>query len=98
MRLLIDDAKLQGSCAAVFGLGGVGSYTCEALARAGIGKITLVDGDKISVSNINRQLIALQSTVGQSTTAAQSNLLCRGQYQKYYEYPFSPKKRKEYLP
>ena len=58
--------KLNNSSVIIFGVGGVGSYTCEALARAGIGKITLVDGDTVSVSNINRQLIALQSTVGQS--------------------------------
>ncbi len=48
----------------VFGLGGVGSYTAEALARAGIGKITIVDNDIVSVTNINRQLCALHSTVG----------------------------------
>ncbi len=50
----------------LFGLGGVGSYTAEALARAGIGKITIVDNDTVSVTNINRQLCALQSTVGKS--------------------------------
>ncbi len=48
----------------LFGLGGVGSYTAEALARAGIGSITLVDNDTVSVTNINRQLCALHSTVG----------------------------------
>lgn len=48
----------------LFGLGGVGSYTAEALARAGIGSITLVDSDTVSVTNINRQLCALHSTVG----------------------------------
>lgn len=48
----------------LFGLGGVGSYTAEALARAGIGKITIVDDDVVSVTNINRQLCALHSTVG----------------------------------
>lgn len=48
----------------LFGLGGVGSYTAEALARAGIGKLTLVDNDVVSVTNINRQLCALHSTVG----------------------------------
>ena len=48
----------------LFGLGGVGSYTAEALARAGIGKITIVDNDSVSVTNINRQLCALHSTVG----------------------------------
>ena len=57
-------AKLNSSYVALFGLGGVGSYTAEALARAGIGKILLIDSDKVSKSNINRQLCALQSTVG----------------------------------
>lgn len=48
----------------LFGLGGVGSYTAEALARAGIGSITIVDNDTVSVTNLNRQLCALHSTVG----------------------------------
>ena len=56
--------RLQNSHVIIFGLGGVGSYTAEALARAGTGSLTLVDGDKISLSNINRQLYALHSTVG----------------------------------
>lgn len=50
----------------VFGLGGVGSYAAECLARSGVGELTLVDQDTISVTNINRQLYALRSTVGQS--------------------------------
>lgn len=50
----------------VFGVGGVGGYVCEALARAGIGKLTLVDRDTVSLSNINRQIIALHSTVGRA--------------------------------
>ena len=48
----------------LFGLGGVGSYTAEALARAGIGRLTIVDNDVVSVTNLNRQLCALHSTVG----------------------------------
>ncbi len=48
----------------LFGLGGVGSYTAEALARAGIGRITIVDNDVVSVTNLNRQLCALHSTIG----------------------------------
>ena len=58
--------RLKNAHVLLFGLGGVGSYTAEALARAGIGALTLVDGDVVSVSNINRQLPALHSTVGQS--------------------------------
>lgn len=56
--------KLNKSNVAVFGIGGVGGYVCEALARSGVGKLTLIDGDVVSVSNINRQIIALTSTVG----------------------------------
>lgn len=52
----------------LFGLGGVGSYTSEALARAGIGTIAVVDSDTVSVSNLNRQLCALTSTVGKAKT------------------------------
>lgn len=51
---------------AVFGIGGVGSYTVEALARCGVASLTLVDNDSFSVTNINRQLYALRSTVGKS--------------------------------
>ena len=57
--------KLAGKHVFVAGLGGVGSYCVEALARAGIGRLTLLDHDVVAVSNINRQLLALNSTVGQ---------------------------------
>lgn len=60
--------KLNNSRVILFGLGGVGSYTAEALARAGVGNITLVDSDSVSVTNINRQLCALNSTVGRLKT------------------------------
>ena len=56
--------KLQFSRVAVFGLGGVGGYTLEALARAGIGRIDVIDNDCVSLSNINRQILATHSTVG----------------------------------
>lgn len=56
--------KLSEKNVILFGLGGVGSYTAEALARAGINKLTIVDNDAVSVTNINRQLCALHSTVG----------------------------------
>lgn len=52
----------------VFGIGGVGSYVVEGLARCGVGALTLVDNDCVSVTNINRQLIALHSTVGRPKT------------------------------
>lgn len=60
--------KLNKAKVIVFGIGGVGSYVCEALARGGIGTISLVDNDTVSESNINRQLIALSSTTGQNKT------------------------------
>lgn len=60
--------KLQQSRVIVFGVGGVGSYAAEALARSGVGAIDLVDDDTVSVTNINRQLIALHSTVGRLKT------------------------------
>lgn len=56
--------KLQKAKVAVFGIGGVGSYTVEALARAGIGHLIIVDYDKYDITNINRQLGALHSTIG----------------------------------
>ncbi len=57
--------KLGNSSVTVFGIGGVGSFTVEALARAGVGSLSLIDGDRISVTNINRQLIADTSTIGE---------------------------------
>ena len=58
-------ARLADSHIAIFGIGGVGSYTVEALARSGIGFLDIIDSDKIESSNINRQLFALHSTIGQ---------------------------------
>ena len=66
-RMLLGEAameRLKNSHAAVFGLGGVGSWCAEALCRAGVGRITLIDQDIVGESNINRQLCALYSTVG----------------------------------
>ena len=64
--LLGEDAvnRLQNARVAVFGIGGVGGYTVEALARSGIGQLDLIDSDTVSVSNINRQILATHSTVG----------------------------------
>ena len=56
--------KLADSRIAVFGIGGVGSYVVEALARAGVGSLTLVNDDEVSLTNLNRQLVALRSTMG----------------------------------
>lgn len=68
-RLLIGSEainKLKSSKVAVFGVGGVGSFVTEALARASVGKIDIFDGDVVDATNINRQLIALHSTIGMS--------------------------------
>ena len=62
--------KLKAAHVAVFGVGGVGGFTTEALARAGIGRLTLIDADRVAVSNINRQIIATHSTVGTYKTEA----------------------------
>ena len=62
--------RLARARVAVFGLGGVGSYAAECLARSGVGELTLVDSDTVSVTNLNRQLEALWSTVGQPTAEA----------------------------
>ena len=72
-RLLLGSAameKLKNSRVAVFGLGGVGGYTVEALARSGVGALDLIDHDTISLTNINRQLLATLDTVGMSKAEA----------------------------
>lgn len=61
-------ARLAQARVAIFGIGGVGSYAAEALARTGVGQLDLIDNDTVSVSNLNRQLIALESTVGRYKT------------------------------
>ena len=66
-QLLIGEAainKLQKSRVAVFGIGGVGGYVCEALVRSGVGAFDLVDDDKVCLTNLNRQIIATRKTVG----------------------------------
>lgn len=69
MEILLGSEKMNrisSARIAIFGLGGVGSYVAEALARCGVGSLTLVDHDTVSLTNINRQLYALRSTVGRS--------------------------------
>ena len=73
MGLLLGEealSRLEGARVAVFGLGGVGGYTVEALARAGIGHLDLIDSDTVSVSNRNRQILATRSTLGLPKTEA----------------------------
>ena len=65
--------KLKNARVAVFGLGGVGGYVVEALARSGIGALDLIDHDTISVTNLNRQIFALHSTIGMDKAEAAKN-------------------------
>ncbi len=77
-RLMLGDEalkKLKGSSVAVFGLGGVGGPCAEALVRAGVGKITIVDNDVVDITNINRQIIAMSSTVGRPKTEVMAERL-----------------------
>ena len=67
--------KLAQSHVALFGLGGVGSFAAEALARAGVGELTIVDYDVVTTTNINRQLLALTDTVGQAKTEVMTKRL-----------------------
>ena len=60
--------KLENSRVAVFGIGGVGGYVCEALVRSGVGTFDLIDDDKVCLTNLNRQIIATRKTVGQYKT------------------------------
>lgn len=76
MEILLGNAgvdKLSKAKIAVFGLGGVGSYVVEALARCGVGSLTLIDHDTVSLTNINRQLFALRSTIGKSKVQVAKN-------------------------
>ena len=61
---LLYTSKLHNSRVAVFGIGGVGGYTVEALAGSGVGALDLIDDDKVCLTNLNRQIIATRSTVG----------------------------------
>jgi tRNA A37 threonylcarbamoyladenosine dehydratase len=72
MELLVGSAglrKLQNASVAIFGVGGVGSYAVEALARAGVGRLTLVDFDDVCITNCNRQIHALTESIGQPKVA-----------------------------
>ncbi|HEY5674735.1 MAG TPA: tRNA threonylcarbamoyladenosine dehydratase [Malonomonas sp.] len=73
MQLLVGAAnmtKLKNASVAIFGIGGVGSYAAEALARAGVGRLTLVDFDEICLTNVNRQIHALDGTIGRAKVEA----------------------------
>ena len=60
--------KLASSRVAVFGIGGVGGYVCEALVRSGVGAFDLIDDDKVCLTNLNRQIIATRKTIGKYKT------------------------------
>jgi tRNA A37 threonylcarbamoyladenosine dehydratase len=78
VKMLIGQDKLnilQSSHVAVFGIGGVGGYTAEALVRSGIGEITIVDNDAVSESNLNRQIIATVNTLGKDKVAVMEERL-----------------------
>ena len=77
-ELLLGEEKLtllRNANVSVVGLGGVGAYAAEMIARAGVGKMTIADADTVSKSNINRQLIALHSTIGQEKSALMAQRL-----------------------
>ena len=65
--------QLNTSHICVIGVGGVGSWVCETLARNGIGEITLIDADDVCISNVNRQIHALSETIGQEKVKAMAN-------------------------
>ena len=77
--MLLGDAamgRLKNARVAIFGVGGVGGYVVEALARSGVGELDIIDNDTVALSNINRQIIALHSTVGQyKVDAAKARVL-----------------------
>ena len=80
--------KLENSRVAVFGIGGVGGYVCEALVRSGVGTFDLIDDDKVCLTNLNRQIIALQNTVGKlKTSVMKDRLLSINPDIKIHEYP-----------
>ena len=75
-RMLLGDdgiCRLKKAKVIIFGIGGVGGHAAEAIARAGVGKIALIDADRVSVSNLNRQTVALLSTVGTYKTEVMKN-------------------------
>lgn len=83
--------KLNGAGVAVFGLGGVGGYVVEALARAGVGRLGLVDGDRVALTNLNRQILALHSTLNlPKCTVAHSRIeainpdICANEYNFFF--------------
>ncbi len=78
VKLLIGSEKfdkIASSSVLLFGIGGVGGFTAEALVRSGLGSITIVDSDKVSITNVNRQIIATTTTIGQDKISAMKDRL-----------------------
>lgn len=91
--------RLKQSSVAVFGIGGVGGYVVEALARSGVGNLHLIDNDTISLTNINRQIIATHETIGmQKTAAAKERILSINPECKVFTYDvfYSPETSNEF--
>ena len=86
-RLLFGDEpikRLQNAHVLVVGVGGVGAYAAEMIVRAGIGALTIIDGDTVSESNLNRQLVALHSTLGKSKVEVlKERFYRRGRYSRF---------------
>ena len=86
--------KLKRSRVAVFGIGGVGGYALEALVRAGVGEIDIIDSDEVALSNINRQILATTETVGQlKVDVAEARAKEINPDIKINKYPIFPKLR-----
>lgn len=93
--------KLAASHVALFGLGGVGGYVAEALARGGIGHLTLIDNDTVSASNLNRQLVATTKTIGEYKTKVMKERILAinpGARVDTYECFFLPDTKADFLP
>ena len=90
---------LANARVAVFGIGGVGSYVTEALARAGVGTLILVDHDEVSLTNLNRQLVALRSTMGRKKVqVAKERIMDINQEAVFiHMIPFSAKRQQDFL-
>ncbi len=91
--------KLKNSRVAVFGIGGVGGYAVEALARSGVGSLDLIDGDKVSITNINRQIIATCRTIGQyKVDAAKERVfdICPDTAVQIHRYFYMPENKNQF--
>lgn len=91
--------RLAGARVAVFGIGGVGGYVCEALVRSGVGAFDLIDDDKVCLTNLNRQIIATRKTVGRrKTDVMKERILDINPDARVREYPtfFLPEKAEEF--